>query len=535
MDGIRKYSKEWFTLQGKKSDEYRNNIASSLEKGANSVNAARNSSIETSIFLGSKDEMLEKLQQHKSGIHGAPSSTMLATETYGAENIFDALDADGDGTVTEEEIKEVAALSTKEFADKDDTLLSTEDLALLYENAIDSVNASFIDMGAKKEFHYENGDVTKITLGSRGGISSKSVETVNDDGSKSGITYYYSDQSTSTTEKDSEGRILSTKYSSKDKTQNRETNTVYNEDGTRTVNTKDYVSNRTTVYDDNNKVLSKGVDYNYDINGEIENTKQASIGDCWVLSGVNSLRTSSVGAAFIEDAIKQNDDGSVTVTLKGVNKSYTYSAREIIDNEYSDPNKSFSKGDTDMNLLERAIGDYRRELLESGDYKRSSRDLDKTTGTDSTVENPLEGGQIDEAIYYITGYKSEFVSSNKNATEDMLDTYSKCDNKYIMNCSFKNKDESIQEGVITTSHAYSITKVDDDYVYVVNPWDSSVEIPYPREEFVQNAKQVSLTDLMPGQSETYITAMSDDVQFVEGDKSYQPKTKIGKFLKNLFD
>ncbi len=532
MDGIRKYSKEWFTLQGKNSDNYRNSI-SGLEKGLNSVNANRNSTLESSIFLGTQDEMLEKLAKHKSGVHGAPSSTMLGVDTYGAENIFNALDADGDGTVTQDEINSVAALNTGEFADKDDTILSTQDLALLYENAMDSVNASFIDMGAKKEFHYKNGDKTTINLANRGGLESKSVEKVNDDGSKSGVTYYYGTKSTTTSEKDSQGRLTDTAYKSgTDKTQNRESKTVYNDDGTRTVSTKTFIGTTTNTYDDNNKLVSSDKKYNYDVNGKIEDTSQASIGDCWVLSGVNSLRTSSVGEAYLKNAIKQNDDGSVTVTLKGVNKQYTYSAKEIIENKYSDSSKSFSTGDTDMNLLERAIGDYRSELIASGDYKKDGRNLAKTAGKDATVTDPLKGGQIDEAIYYITGKTSKFVCNDEKETKKMIETYDKSSNKYVMNCSFKEKDESV--GSITTSHAYSITNVDEDNVYVVNPWDSSKEIAYPKDKFFNNAFQVTLTDLAPGMSETTISAPSDDTNFIAGKKPYEPKTKIGKFFQKVF-
>lgn len=530
MDGIRKYSKEWFTLQGKNSDDYRNSI-SGLKKGVNSINANRNNTLQASIFTGTKEEMLSKLEEHKNGIHGAPSSTMLGVGTYGAENIFNALDADGDGTVTDEEIKTVAALNTNEFADKDDTILSTQDLALLYENAMESVNASFIDMGAKREFHYENGDKTTINLSTRGGLESKTVEKVNDDGTMSGKTYYYATKSTSTIEKDEQGRFTGSTYKSgTDSTQNRETTTVYNDDGTRTVSTKNYTNTSINTYDDNNKLISSEKKFNYDINGKIEDTSQASIGDCWVLSGVNSLRTSHIGEIYIKNAIKQNDDGSVTVSLKGVNKEYTYSAREIMENKYSDGSKRFSSGDTDMNLIEKAIGDYRKELIASGDYTKNSRDLSRTAGNEATVDDPLKGGQIDEAIYYLTGKTSEFVYRKPNKVSDMLETYGKSSNKYVMNCSFIEKDSSI--GSITTSHAYSITGVDEENVYVVNPWDSSETITYPKDKFLANANQVTLTDLTPGMSETTISAPSDNI--ITNVDPDEPHTKIGKFIKNLF-
>ena len=533
MDGIRKYSKEWFTLQGKNSEEYRNAI-SNLENGKNSTYGGTSSqTINSSIFLGSKEEALEKYNAHKSSVKGMPTSTMKGVQKYGAENIFNALDADGDGVVTEQELKAVAALSTEEFASKDDETFSTKDLEILYENAMESVNASLIDNGLEKEFQYENGDVTKLRYDVKGNMTSKYVENANNDGTKSGITYYYETKTTSTKELDDQGRITNYTYNNpKDKTQNKETSTVYNDDGSKTVSTKTYLTTTTNVYDDKNKVVSQDKKYNYDINGEIEDTKQGSgMGDCWVLAGTNSLRTSSYGASMIKDAIKQNDDGSVTVTLKGVGKSYTYSPKEIIDNEYSTPSAKYSNGDTDMNLLERAIGDYRRELIESGDYKKNGRDLSKTAGKEATVADPLKGGQIDEAIYYITGQKSEFVYRDKDAISEMLETYGESSNKYVMNCSFQKQDYSV--GSITTAHAYSIVGVDEDNVYVVNPWDSSQKITYPKEEFLANANQVSMTDLTPGLAETHITQGSGKV-ISENNNEKEPRTKVGKFIKSLF-
>ncbi len=531
MDGIRKYSKEWFTLQGKNGEEYRNSV-SGLETGVNSSLKTNGTSLSKSIFTGSKEEVLENYSNHVKSIKGMPSTTMMNVQKYGLDNIFEALDANNDGVVSEEEIQDVAALDTKEFANKDDETFSTDDLEILYQNAMESVNSSFVDKGLVKEFQYENGDVTRINY-DKGNLSSKYVETANEDGTKTGVSYYYSSKSTSTKEFDEEGRITSSVYNSPDKTQNTETTTVYNDDGSKTVQTKTYLTTSTNLYDENNKIVSSEKEYNYDINGKIEDTAQASIGDCWVLAGTNSLRTSAYGRAMISEAIKQNDDGSVTVTLKGVNKTYTYSPKEIIDNEYSDPGKSYSKGDTDMNLIEMAIGDYRRELIASGDYEKNGRDLSKTAGKDATVEDPLKGGQIDEAIYYLTGLKSEFVYNNIDATKDMIETYSQSTNKYIMNCTFNEKDSSI--GSITTAHAYSITGVDEENVYVVNPWDSSVEIAYPKEKFFENAKQVTLTDLTPGKREHYISAPSDNITLIDGkseDKSFSSGVK--KLFKKIF-
>lgn len=529
VDGIRKYSKEWFTLNGGASESQLEALKG-LEKGLGK-SSKYNKTLSQSVFTGTKEEMYQKIEDMTKNMHGAPSSTYLNIQTYGADNIFNALDIDGDGVVTEQEIKDVAALSTSEFAAKDDTTLSTDDLDLLYQNAMEAVNSSFVNMGNKTEFHYENGDKTTINLDNKGNISSKSVEEYNEDGSKTSVSYDYSGKIITTSNYDEQGRVTQVSRDADGIEDDYIKTFTYNDDGSKSITTEDFIGTSTRVYDTTGNLVSKDVQYNYDSDGVIDDTKQRSIGDCWVLAGVNSLRDSAIGAQMLKDSIQQNDDGSVTVTLKGVGKEYTYSAEEIIKNQYDSPNLKYSSGDTDMNLFEMAIGDYRKELIASGDYTKNGRDLSRTAGKDATVDDPLKGGQIDEAIYYITGLKSEYASRDIEAARDMIETYENSTNKYIMNVTFQEKDESITEGTITTGHAYSITKVDEDYVYVVNPWNSSVEIPYPREEFLQNTKQITLTDLTPGVNETYFSPVDENSTFIPGN----PDEKgTGSKIKNLF-
>lgn len=522
---IRKYSKEWFTLH--KSETQRAGIAG-LSEGYSKPTTPLGQSIDKSIFIGSKDDMNANLQKAQSNMHGAPTASFTNISAYGAENIFNALDANGDGIVTEQEVNDVAALDTKEFADKENEFLSTADLDLLYENAMAAVNASVIDTGLTKEFHYEDGEVTKLTMDNNGQVSNKLVETQNDDGTKKTVSYYYGNNSTRTTDYDAQGRATKVFYDEDGKKNDYTKTITYEEDGSKTVETDNYTSKVKTVYNADGTLNSKETNWKHNSNGIIDDTRQKSIGDCWVLSGVNALRDSSIGAQILQNSLVQNDDGSVTVKLTGVGKEYTFSAEEIMEHKYQNEKLSYSSGDSDMNLFEMAIGQYRKETIESGDYKKNSRNLDKTAGSDATVNDPLKGGQIDEAIYYITGLKADWVANDTESTTAMLDKLQDSTNKYIMTTTFKNADPSVTEGKIVTGHAYSINKVDDDYVYVVNPWNSSVEIPYPKDKYLENAFQVSLTDLTPGLSETTISAVDPNATYTT------PQDSLGDKIRNTF-
>lgn len=108
MDGIRKYTKEWFTLKGTE-EQFKDAQALGGKKSTQG-----GTSINGNIFEGSLDDAKANFEKMRSQIKNMPPSTYYQVNNYGLENIFNALDADKDGIVTQEEIQAVAALSTPE-------------------------------------------------------------------------------------------------------------------------------------------------------------------------------------------------------------------------------------------------------------------------------------------------------------------------------------------------------------------------------------------------------------------------------------
>ena len=64
------------------------------------------------------------------------------------------------------------------------------------------------------------------------------------------------------------------------------------------------------------------------INGKVSNNKQGMLGDCYLLSGLNSLSYSKFGRDSIKNSIHKNKDNTITVHLKGINKDYTITKQE---------------------------------------------------------------------------------------------------------------------------------------------------------------------------------------------------------------
>ena len=97
-------------------------------------------------------------------------------------------------------------------------------------------------------------------------------------------------------------------------------------------------------------------------NGKIdEDFKQGNTGDCWLLASIKAISSRPKGLRILNDSIKVNNDGSVTVTLKGVNKTYTISKEEL------ESNIQLSRGDGDIRALEIAVNKYFEEKRGLGD------------------------------------------------------------------------------------------------------------------------------------------------------------------------
>jgi len=86
------------------------------------------------------------------------------------------------------------------------------------------------------------------------------------------------------------------------------------------------ILNTENIFDVIDNIINDGKfekEYYYgSIDGEIGTFGQGGTGDCWLLAGLISLNSSQYGRQLIKDSLNVNNDGSVTVTFKGIGKSY---------------------------------------------------------------------------------------------------------------------------------------------------------------------------------------------------------------------
>ncbi len=258
-----------------------------------------------------------------------------------------------------------------------------------------------------------------------------------------------------------------------------------------------------------------------DLDGKIDASTQSEItGDCWLLTGLNSLSYSEKGAEAIKDAMTFNKNGSVTITFKGVKASYTVSAQELA---RANNDSNYSKGDDDVLAFELAAEKLREDIA-SGKIHFSSNSPfyvgDTTSGETGTKS--IQGGYTEQLYYLLTGKLSK-TSNDPDEIEGYLDKFQNNPNVAAMACSIKGegddrtcitvKDASGKDVQLYNAHAYAVKSVDDKTVTIVNPWDSTQEIVLSRDTFSQIAN-VSYCDISD-KSKDYSGVFQKAVKFIK--------------------
>ena len=238
----------------------------------------------------------------------------------------------------------------------------------------------------------------------------------------------------------------------------------------------------------------------FNINEKIENFEQGIIGDCWLLSGLNSLSNSKKGQELINNAISKNEDGSYTVTFAGVNKNVNVTEKDLLTARESG---LYSTGDDDALLMEVAFEKI-IDKVQNGEIKISG---DTTSlsfiEADEGQISSLDGGWLSDMIYLLTGDDPEFITTKASITE-FLDKMETNPQDYVAKLSFPSasKGETEDFNSITDingneiyslgsgGHAFAIKSVSNGVVTIVNPYDTSKEHQISYDELIYSARNI---------------------------------------------
>lgn len=216
------------------------------------------------------------------------------------------------------------------------------------------------------------------------------------------------------------------------------------------------------------------------VNGEIDEAVfQGQSGDCWLISGLISLSYTEEGQELIQNAITQNEDGSYQVTFEGVDKTYTITQDELESADKSSllsglgiVKSKYSTGDDDMLLIELAM----EKLIDEGEIPIETID-------------GLTGGSA--YYFYQIFTKNEVSYSNGEDVEEiagLIDYYS----TYQDSCAATIGVETGFAG-LTDDHAYAVKSINDSYITLVNPWDTTEDIEVSIEDLASNIGNYDLS------------------------------------------
>lgn len=244
---------------------------------------------------------------------------------------------------------------------------------------------------------------------------------------------------------------------------------------------------------------------NLDFNEAIDDSKQNPYeGDCWLLTGLNSLKSTTKGQIAIRNAIEiavEDDPNSdIIVHLKGVNKHYRLTREEIINNQ-----DKLSSGDADVKAVELAIRKYREEIIKSGKGKDQLNSTYQNFCGTCNPKSPNEGGTPDELIFYLTGIKPEatyvkyddpqYEKYNTTTPDEILNKVKTNPDNYATWVGYNEIRVDSNGNKYQYAHACAIAKVTEDAVYTVDPEDSSKILKKNKAEFIKSIYEITTTNL----------------------------------------
>lgn len=197
-------------------------------------------------------------------------------------------------------------------------------------------------------------------------------------------------------------------------------------------------------------------------NGKIDtDIVQGNTGDCWLLSGIISAINNPNSKEKLESQIKTDPvTKDVTVNLAGANKTYTIKAHDIENADH------LSKGDGDVRAIELAFDRYFKEQAYKG------------------------GDNIDiKGNYVNTFFKVMFGSG---VCYDFNDVKNMDFNNKTKVYTFGTGGESCtaltskkEELSLIANHAYAVKGSDKEFLYLIDPYNSSEVIKASREELAK--------------------------------------------------
>lgn len=110
------------------------------------------------------------------------------------------------------------------------------------------------------------------------------------------------------------------------------------------------------------------------------------------------------------------------------------------------------------------------------------------------INNPLAGGMAADMMILLSGKVPQIISNTKEndvkKIKAAVEKMQQNPDSYVATCNFKYKKDGL-----FLNHAYAIKSVNDKYITIVNPHDTSKEKTMLLSDFYDNVKTITVLNL----------------------------------------
>lgn len=230
--------------------------------------------------------------------------------------------------------------------------------------------------------------------------------------------------------------------------------------------------------------------------------QQSCIGDCWLVSFLDSLMEKPKGRAIVYNSIRQ-DGKDIIVQFKDSKKSIRFKNGEL----HPDKDQTL-KGAKGLQFIEQAFAIHR-----GNNYTKGALETDalKVLSSNKDILSELDDGKIGEAYDAIVADRLTFKIFLKELYAFAKDSFLRRDNPlklidryandknyllqfYTKEAEFSGRAESClnRKYNLYSEHAYTIKGYDKtkDTVYISNPWNTEIVTEVPVEKLLEYAYRI---------------------------------------------
>ncbi|MCM1338920.1 MAG: FHA domain-containing protein [Muribaculaceae bacterium] len=233
--------------------------------------------------------------------------------------------------------------------------------------------------------------------------------------------------------------------------------------------------------------------------------KQGSLGDCWLVSSLDSYMDLPGGRVALYKLLRQEGD-DIIVQFPGASGSVKFSGGKVLDAGGKQINGR--RGDAScpgIQMIEQAFAVHRYNKYTSADVPTDIMDF---MSNPANLMLDLKGGWQKEVNNAILGrndaYKYGMDVSSQKEFMQMLEQYGN-DENVLLHFATKSKPHEAAESTLSaeydlySNHAYVLKGYDAEkgVVYITNPWHTSVVTEVPVYDFMNYVQQMGYTKIVP--------------------------------------